>query len=646
MKKTQYICWSIVLVLFWCESGFGQVLPFRHYTTRDGLQANSVLSLAQDSRGYLWIGTSEGISIFDGATYKNYSIEDGLPGGLVRAILESKTEPGVMWIGTANGLSRFEKEKFTSYTLGRTNQENRVYFMIEDSFGTLWCATDEGVFLFRDGKALQFRKRQIKDWVYRIAEDNNKNIWIGGSEGLWFFERGKDSLHTIRKLPSAKERITAIYPDAEGNVWVTRLDSIIEQFVGVHLTHSFNHGYGYARYILDDKKGQLYLATTNGLLLLRKEEFSSGEVQRIGEENGLPDNDLTRILFDREGNLWLAGNGKGLARVSDRNFYSLSLPGAPIEFEQSKIIVDSYGRYWISSSEGVWEIWMPSKGKVKYYLHRIAGVSKGSFIIPRAFDSQGNLWLSLTSGVILSFSLHRFDEQSSILTERERFVCTFATTAAQQWARGFMIDSKDRAWYAVQDSGIYCVDVSRRARLIKKFTRHDGIPDTWVRIIYEERDGSIWVGGFSRGLSKITWNDTKPIVTKFSIADGLPDGAVRGITQDEQGRIWLGFRYAGIAVLENNHFTHFTLNDGLLSNAVWFVTKDDHKRIWIGTQTGLQSCQSEDFPSFKPKEIISGYRVFSSAIGSDGLVVIMTPDGIAWFNPNRERLDTLSPLIQ
>ncbi|MBI5214351.1 MAG: hypothetical protein HY960_01215 [Ignavibacteriae bacterium] len=632
------------LVVLSFQTGTAQVYPFRQYTIKDGLIDNSVLTLCQDSKGFLWIGTSEGISIFDGVSFTNYAFGDGLPAVLVRVIFESKSTAGVMWIGTGSGICEYEQGTFTPYRLGKTGDENRVYSMIEDRLGILWCGTDNGVYTFQAGKATEFKKKEIYGWVYRVAEDKEGNIWMGGENGLWCYNRTEDSLHTIEKITAYPKRVTAIYPDSKGTIWVARGDSQLQKFHGEKKLKEMKHGFGLIRNIREDGRGKMYCASTNGLLSFRPDD-PAVVFERISTENGLHDFDITRILFDREDNLWIAGNGKGLAKLEQRNLSSLALDEMHIKFEAANILVDTAGHYWISSLSGVWEVWFTSSNKSEKYFHSLGKILPREAIIPRGIDEEDNLWCSSTTGEILSYTIQRNRGNHSTLLQKKKFSTLLHSTQLTHWARGLILDSKGRLWFGVIDSGVYCVSVTNSPRILRKFTKEDGLQTIWSRCIFEDRDGNLWLANTSNGVSVLHWDENETTVKNYTAADGLPDEEIKGITQDTQGRMWFAYRYSGVAVLEQGSVTRITKQEGLLTNAVWSVVTDEQGKILICMQSGVQTIETQNFKASHPITILDGNRVYTAVTGSNGLYVMMTPYGISWFDVGQTTDNVPPPFI-
>ncbi|MBZ5624253.1 MAG: hypothetical protein LAQ69_36985 [Acidobacteriia bacterium] len=147
MVRRFFVC------LLLCLAAGAQQLPFRIFTTQDGLVRNWVVKIYRDSKIYLWFCTVEGISLFDGGRFTNYGTRDGLPARAVADMLE--TRGGDYWFATAGGgLARFrpgrrDSPRFESVRLGDGLRSNTVNALLEDHEGTIWCGTDGGLFRFR-----------------------------------------------------------------------------------------------------------------------------------------------------------------------------------------------------------------------------------------------------------------------------------------------------------------------------------------------------------------------------------------------------------------------------------------------------------------------------------------------------------------
>ncbi|MBI5727214.1 MAG: hypothetical protein HY965_05145, partial [Ignavibacteriales bacterium] len=130
MKTIRLVLFLTVIII---SPLYAQLLPVKLYTIRDGLLANGVTCLSQDSHGLLWLGTGDGINTFDGTTFNKITLEDGLLSNSINCILESKSNPGVMWIGTRKGLHGIKSGIITSYPFPGTSHDNNVISLYEDN---------------------------------------------------------------------------------------------------------------------------------------------------------------------------------------------------------------------------------------------------------------------------------------------------------------------------------------------------------------------------------------------------------------------------------------------------------------------------------------------------------------------------------
>jgi len=172
MRYQQFLKLTGSIFLLWLPSGLTQILPIDHYSIRDGLPSNWITCIFQDSRGYLWIGGDGGMSVYDGARFKNYDTDDGPPVGHVWCIQESRKAPGTMLIGThGGGLSKLQDGKITSLNLGSQPSANVIAKIMEDRDGVIWCGSVWGVYRV-DGDSVSFffnRKR------YELGADSQRD---------------------------------------------------------------------------------------------------------------------------------------------------------------------------------------------------------------------------------------------------------------------------------------------------------------------------------------------------------------------------------------------------------------------------------------------------------------------------------------
>jgi len=215
-----YVVYNLVTI--------SQVLPFHTYTVKDGLSSNFVNVMCQDSRGYLWIGTTDGISIYDGATFKNITTSDGLSFSHVNDMIESKKNPGVMWIATnGGGVCKFVNYKMVHYFVGDNKWTNRVNCIREDHNGTIWCGADEGVFYLENNTFVRFKKEIIFTSVTSCEETPDSILWITNSFKLFYYDFKSIKLSNFDLGIDSSIEMSRLNLGEEGNLWIGLSDCSI-----------------------------------------------------------------------------------------------------------------------------------------------------------------------------------------------------------------------------------------------------------------------------------------------------------------------------------------------------------------------------------------------------------------------------------
>jgi ligand-binding sensor domain-containing protein len=214
-------------------AAYAERLPLKSFRTTDGLLSDSVNSIVQDSRGFLWFGTSFGLSRFDGYGFTHYAEKEGLSSTNVNGLIE--TGDGAYWICTnGGGVFRFHPNgktgsRFTAYSVGDEPATNRVNSLYEDRGGRIWAGTDAGLFRLdsdRGGKFLPVAmgvpshpEQEMQVWGF--VEDGEGSLWISTKFGLVRRLPDGSMLHySVQPLSSGRDMVRAMLLDREGRLWV------------------------------------------------------------------------------------------------------------------------------------------------------------------------------------------------------------------------------------------------------------------------------------------------------------------------------------------------------------------------------------------------------------------------------------------
>ncbi len=317
----------------------GSQLPIKIYTTADGLASNLISNIVQDSHGYLWFCTGEGISRFDGYSFTNYGTQQGLD--VVNDMLEMRT--GEYWLATVHGLVRFDPTapggKFSAFIHGDDRHSRSIYAIADDLAGGLWVGAFTGLYRFE-----------------RAAADHSH------SPGEWRFRRieiGTPQTHEAA-------RINALVRDRKGALWIgteSGLYRLSPNGVPERYTTSNGLPANPIKSLLVDREGRLWAGTHAGLCRINPDRATGGQiVERIhGTAEGLASNRVESLSESSTGKLW-AGTYGGLSELlfepfeKPRLFQTYTMANGLISIEINSITEDRTGNLWIGSAEGVMKI--------------------------------------------------------------------------------------------------------------------------------------------------------------------------------------------------------------------------------------------------------------------------------------------------
>lgn len=597
-----------------------QEFPFQSYIVRDGLPSNYITALCQDSRGYLWIGTDNGLSIYDGAEFKNFTTNDGLPNLFITDILEQRGKPGAMWVGTiAGGIGRFEDGAFTKVPIG----DNSIVAMHVDSGGTLWCSTRDQVFTVRNDSATVFGN--IPGGGYDIQSIGDSVVVFLARNDMLFYNLQK---RTVRKqhLNLVKNEFTSpMLIDRNGNIWLVtstrRLCRVSTEGASFRqLNNAFALSDNLPSRIIDDGQGTLWMTLPKGILRIDKATYASTIIHEPGEPHTILSGP---VMLDREENVWIGTTGDGLLKLTDQRILSISLGQVSTGLFNLSAASDTNGHIWVSTHAGLVEVYRSTSGEWKKYQHNSELEGNGLLVDPRA-----QLW-ERGNNEYRSYEILPQENAPSKL----RKTLSVSTHAMKGTTPGyiFAIDSKNNGWFAVHPTGLVQVDIHSN-RILRQFRTAEGLLNDPPRALLADREGNIWSGTWTAGLNVLhTGADTFRTVMEFP---GLPGSGVRSLHEDRTGSLWIGTRYNGLVRYRDGQFTGLSVKEGLLSNAIWCIAETE-QRIWCGTDVGLESISKLTGTVLPRKNDLIGERVVACgafrneyvwAVLANTLVIFQEPE--------------------
>ena len=588
-----------------CGRVVAQILPFQTYTTKEGLPSNHITAVLQDGKGYLWVGTDNGLSVYDGTEFRNFTTSDGLPNLYINEIIESRTHPGTLWIGTiAGGLVELSNGHFSVLHVG----DNDVNSLYEDEDGTLWCATGTGNYRIKDGSGSYVSATDVHGSSIEGLKD--KSIAILTARTMT--RHHLDGSVIGRRLLALHDHefVSATLVDPLGVLWAFSSEgTLLEMKDSIDAYHHFQVPFRPSPHIpsqiMDDDRGSLWMTTPHGILIMNKADATFRVLRDFGGPMVEPSGP---ILLDREGIIWVGTYANGLMKLSDQRISRITLGQVNDAAYNLVACSDTNGHIWIATTTALCEVVRSGNNKWSSYHHPfgpgMAGHSNATVLI----DHQNRLWVGPTANSQIPFSCYAITEHPDGASRLNPVMALRpGVSARQDMGLTFTIDRFQRGWFSLAPWGVALVDL-RKKKLVHTFTESSGMPQDALRALLVDRTARVWCGTWAAGMAVAqAGTDTFSMVRDYA---GLPGAGVRSLHEDREGSIWIGTRYGGLVRYRNGHYTGTSVSDGLQSNAIWSIAETDH-RIWCGTDVGLEIVDKESCRPLPPKTELLGKRVYA-----------------------------------
>lgn len=648
----------------------GERLPIQPYTTSEGLAHNRVKRIRSDSRGFLWFCTDEGLSRFDGHSFKNYTVRDGLPHPWVNDLLE--TRDGAYWVATDGGVCRYYptgKQRFRVYVPSARPGANRINYLLEDRDGDIWCATYVGLYrmLRTGGDEVRFIREEIGapahfegSVVNSVFLDRRNTLWAAGQSGL--YRREKSGSWERHLSPGRKPDdpfgnfFETISEDRDGRLWAaTRagwgLCSVSpETKPGGHaVSQCYSTADGLpsndVRAIYQSSDKRLWIGTVGGLSEFQSSTGST-RFRNYTIANGLSESAIYSLQEDRDGNLWIGTKENGIMKMARGGLTTYGeTEGYRSGGFASSIFESRSGELYVTAGERGAPDLNVFDGTRFSAIRVNAPVGADALWETAMLQGRDGEWWVTTGVGLFGFRPVRRAQELSQLRPETAFIVTQGLL--DNSVHPLYQDSKGDLWFATSRSGthqLYRWDRTTR-RLGKVSTA--GAPSVKHKVvtaIAEDRSGEIWIGFTEGGLARGRAN-------AFADFAHQPMGSVQALHFDGAGRLWIASLESGVTRVEDltsdrPRIRSFTTNDGLSSNNVWCLTEDGFGRIYFGTGRGVDRLDpaTGSIRHYTTSEGLAKGAVKAAYRDRSGALWFATNSGISRLIPARD-LDSSPPVI-
>ncbi len=626
--------------------GKTNVFSFDYYSQANGLPNNQIQCIFQDRKGWIWLGTSQGLSRFDGYHFVNFTHnpEDSssLSGSLVRVIFEDSK--GNLLVGTENGgLNVFDREKERFLHPYKNHPEFKskevsVNTINEDHDGNLYIGTDRN--LLKVDNRGQLKKvipltgnQKISfpgSFIRAIQFDNSGTIWLGTSDGVFLYHPDSNTIEAI-PIPVSNEQsreVFEIFKDDDGLLWIGTysngliiIDPATKSFQHLRLDPYYERTET-IRAISKGIFGDYWIGTRGGLYVYSKTRGVTGFFKHDNRDNrSLANNSVLDIFHDAHGETWIGTRGGlNLLAKSKQVFLNFSALPNDDHYLNSNIIyafwIDERNRIWVGTEDGGINIYDPEKGKFEYLMAKDKNTNSISQNCIKAFldDRKGNLWigtfwggidvLNLKTGKIIHY-LHSPDKPQSLSDNRVWALC---------------LDDDDGIWVGTS-VGIDRFDPETRS--FKHFPKL--AQNSQVNWISTDSDKNLWLGTLDE---IIIYDPENENIIRYSEHS-------RSFLEDSEYRYWIATMDKGIALYSKSKgaIKYFGEHDGLSNNQALCILEDNNHSLWISTSNGLSKFDTEkkQFRNFTSRDGLRNDQfTYGAAYKADNGELLF--GGIAGFN--------------
>lgn len=611
MKKNTLSIFFLFLVISYSEA---IPISFRHYKVENGLSENSVFCCLQDSKGFMWFGTKDGLNRFDGrdfVTFHNiFNDKNSIGNNFIRSLYDEKSK--FLWIGTEKGVFLYSYEQktfkfFDGKTIGNEYINQSVNSIAQDLKGNVWIGTTSGLFKYeRSTNKLKVYRNIVGDttslpsnFINCVLCDNKGIIWVGSlGGGLSRFNVSSNNFTNYKFTGKSEDNnsVLSIIEDSQGNliigtiseglVFFNRMTGKTEHFL---LQTSPEHIY-YYRAVLEYSPGIYLIGSEHGLILF---ERATGKITQFKSstltDNSLSDNAIYSINRDREGGIWIGTYFGGVN--------------------------------YLSSKPSPFDLYCPLE-----YKNSVSGKAISQF----CEDALGNLWIGTEDGGLNYFNTKKNTFKSFVHEQGKNSI-------SYHNVHSLMLDD-NKLWIGTFAGGLNILDTrTGKFTLYKSTSDPYSLSDDNVFSIYKDLNGTIWVGTIN-GLNKYN-----PQKNNF---DRIPQLSLRthvyDILQDHLGLIWFATYGRGVFCYNpkldtwKQYQTIQGNRSSISHNKVISIYLDDKKRLWFGTEGGGLNQYSYESDNFTNYDISSGFpnNVVYMAISENDNLWLSTNKGLVRFNPD------------
>jgi len=642
----------------------GRPYYFRHYTNDNGLSNNTVMSCIQDRRGFIWFGTKEGLTRFDGYQFKiflhNPSVSNCLLNNFITSICEDGD--GWIWIGTPEGICFYLPDNDCFGTIESENPKigDMVLDVRADNKNCIWIATYSGLYRYDKGNKKLSLYPSVEYFITRsIYLTNVGDIWVAATDGkIYKYDARNDSFISYRILTeeeiSASVRIVDILDAGNFGLIISTDIAGLRQFDpnNGRITNMFENDNVWNNimiritYLYSNE--EIWVGTESGIYIYNLKTGFVTNLQMVRTDPfSISNNAIRTIKKDREGGVWIGTFYGGVNYLPQENksfekFYPTGLPGALNGNVVREIRADSYGNIWLGTEDaglikldhqtGLFENFYEGSGHVNISSRNIQGI----------LVDDNDLWIgTYGDGIyILNIPAEKITGHFELNDGRSGLKTNSFIT---------FLKAADGTIYAGSVLGLYQYDPETSSfRFL-----NDVAAGTFIHALYEDKRGIIWIGTYGRGLYKF---DRSSGICKIILSDkgdyeGLRYEHITSIYEDNNHKIWFTTEGNGLSYIngETEQVTRYIPGKDIDFAIYCAMLQDGHGSMWITSTRGLLRFDPDSnklITYTKDDGLLSNTFSYNSSFqDKNGKMYFGTTSGLVAFNPADIKETTYNPPV-
>jgi ligand-binding sensor domain-containing protein len=672
-KLKKLLIYIVLLLLYVNVNGQINGIKFDKLSVEEGLSQGNAMITMQDSKGFIWIGTEDGLNLYDGYQCKIYRYNpvdsSTLSSNFIRTMVEDKNAN--IWIGTQSGLNLYNRDKDNFIRMMHDDNDpnsivtDGIQKLYADSKNRLWIMTQEGINIYDVGsKEMKLithdpanRNSLSSNFTRDVIEDKKGRFWIATFSGLSLYDESEHKFVNYRHDPYDpyslnSDRIQYIFLDSKKRLWIGTFDN------GLNVMDV--HGGTFKSYIPDptdrnsipnnlvnciaeNAEGQIWLGTSGGLCLYNEmaDNFTVF-LHEEGEEGTLSSSDITTIFFDINDRMWISTRFGGVS-IYDKGKYKFA-HYKKIKFDTNSLsnnnvtgfAEDEYGNIWIGTDGGGINYMNRAThgfSHIMFDIDKPDGLTNNK-VLAILLDSEGLLWIGMWGGGVNVYDpatgkfrhyTYNPDDEKSLSDNNIFYIYE---------------DSRNDIWICTWGNGI-----SRYNRQTDDFTRFVNDPDDSTTIsssasvmMTEDHLGNLWIASEGAGLymydrEKNNFIGYNEVDNTKNESRGISSVSVYSLYEYSKQRLWIGTNGGGLNLYnrKNNTFKVYRMSDGLPNDVILGILEDDAGNLWLSTNEGLckfnpdsmtfknynasDGLQSDQFGRWAFKKLSTGELLFGGVNG-------------------------------